>query len=366
MKKLFTLVAMAFMAVGANAQTLVAERDWTGVAEYDLGFFQEGESDATYEMVADGIAITHSADMGEGKEWQPQMSVLQDFNLDIDETYKVVITAKIPADGNLQVNMGDWTTNKQYVVPVTASDDFQEIEVEFPDFPDNATGAHVLFQPGRIPGTTIVKKVQVFNMSGEPEPEPEPQGDEVVAERDWTGVAEYDLGFFQEGESDATYEMVADGIAITHSADMGEGKEWQPQMSVLQDFNLDIDETYKVVITAKIPADGNLQVNMGDWTTNKQYVVPVTASDDFQEIEVEFPDFPDNATGAHVLFQPGRIPGTTIVKKVQVLHKGGGETGIKNVKAAKVNGARYNLAGQKVDASYKGIVIQNGKKFIQK
>ena len=248
MKKLFTLVAMAFMAVGANAQTLVAERDWTGVAEYDLGFFQEGESDATYEMVADGIAITHSADMGEGKEWQPQMSVLQDFNLDIDETYKVVITAKIPADGNLQVNMGDWTTNKQYVVPVTASDDFQEIEVE----------------------------------------EPEPQGDEVVAERDWTGVAEYDLGFFQEGESDATYEMVADGIAITHSADMGEGKEWQPQMSVLQDFNLEIDETYIVVITAKIPTDGNLQVNMGDWTTNKQYVVPVTASDDFQEIEVEF------------------------------------------------------------------------------
>ena len=86
MKKLFTLVAMALMAVGASAQTLVAERDWTGVAEYDLGFFQEGESDATYAMVADGIAITHSADMGEGKEWMPQMSVLQDFNLTIDET----------------------------------------------------------------------------------------------------------------------------------------------------------------------------------------------------------------------------------------------------------------------------------------
>ena len=30
------------------------------------------------------------------------------------------------------------------------------------------------------------------------------------------------------------------------------------------------------------------------------------------------------------------------------------------------NGAVYNLAGQKVDASYKGIVIQNGRKFIQK
>jgi hypothetical protein len=27
---------------------------------------------------------------------------------------------------------------------------------------------------------------------------------------------------------------------------------------------------------------------------------------------------------------------------------------------------RYNLAGQKVDANYKGIVIENGKKFMIK
>ena len=45
----------------------------------------------------------------------------------------------------------------------------------------------------------------------------------------------------------------------------------------------------------------------------------------------------------------------------------GGETAIQKVQVVKAeNGARYNLAGQKVDAAYKGIVIQNGKKFIQK
>ncbi|MCH5310486.1 MAG: hypothetical protein J1E57_00750 [Prevotella sp.] len=44
-----------------------------------------------------------------------------------------------------------------------------------------------------------------------------------------------------------------------------------------------------------------------------------------------------------------------------------GETGISNTIAEKnVNAPAYNLAGQKVDASYKGIVIQNGKKFVQK
>lgn len=43
-------------------------------------------------------------------------------------------------------------------------------------------------------------------------------------------------------------------------------------------------------------------------------------------------------------------------------------TAILNVvkKNAAGNGAIYNLAGQKVDASYKGIVIKEGKKFIQK
>lgn len=41
-------------------------------------------------------------------------------------------------------------------------------------------------------------------------------------------------------------------------------------------------------------------------------------------------------------------------------------TGITAVKAAQQNGAIYNVAGQMVTSSYKGLVIKNGKKFIQK
>ena len=42
-------------------------------------------------------------------------------------------------------------------------------------------------------------------------------------------------------------------------------------------------------------------------------------------------------------------------------------TGITNITAAKAeNGVRYNLAGQKVNAGYKGVVIMNGKKMLQK
>ena len=43
------------------------------------------------------------------------------------------------------------------------------------------------------------------------------------------------------------------------------------------------------------------------------------------------------------------------------------ETAIQGVKAATAkDGVRYNLAGQKVNASYKGVVIMNGKKYFQK
>ena len=47
--------------------------------------------------------------------------------------------------------------------------------------------------------------------------------------------------------------------------------------------------------------------------------------------------------------------------------RGGGETGIVELPVnIKYNGAIYNLQGQKVDASYRGVVIMNGKKIVNK
>ena len=43
-----------------------------------------------------------------------------------------------------------------------------------------------------------------------------------------------------------------------------------------------------------------------------------------------------------------------------------GTSNISTVKADAVNAPAYNLAGQKVAESYKGVVIQNGRKLIQK
>ena len=43
-----------------------------------------------------------------------------------------------------------------------------------------------------------------------------------------------------------------------------------------------------------------------------------------------------------------------------------GGTGISNVKAEDANAPIYNLAGQKVTKDTKGVLIQNGKIFVNK
>ena len=59
-------------------------------------------------------------------------------------------------------------------------------------------------------------------------------------------------------------------------------------------------------------------------------------------------------------------PATTAAVKAEIDAAAGGETGINTVKSASENGVRYNLSGQKVAEGYKGVVIMNGRKMIQK
>ena len=360
MKKLFTLVAMALMAVGANAQTKIAEADFTTATEF-TGWtqFADEQTDGKCELQAgEGLAITVGVQTGQ--LWQPQIMVIGDgsFNLEEDGNYKVVVTAKFPTAGTLQINMGSWSANDQATFPIEASDDFQTVECDFEGWSVNAEGAHLLFQCGDFKGTTLVKSIEVYDMSGE-------GGETVLYENDFTGITEF-TGWsqFDDSQTDGKVEVDADGVAITVGVQTGQ--LWQPQVMIVPDgsFNLEEDGNYKVVITAKYPTDGTLQVNMGSWSANDQATFPITATGDFQTDEFDFEGWSVNAEGAHLLFQCGDFKGTTIVKSVKIIQIGG-ETAIKSVKAAKEDGAIYNLAGQKVNATYKGVVIKNGKKYIQ-
>ena len=203
------------------------------------------------------------------------------------------------------------------------------------------------------------------------------EGEVLIYEMDWQGV-DYHIGWIDSEDTYLTAEGTDEGLAITVRTT--QDQIWQPQVMVVPDaFSLEEGHDYIVRLTLKVPSDGNYQVNLGSWYDNTQYQAPATASNEWQEIDVKFPKFgwdegvlysweADSQLDlacCHVLLQCGWMVGTTIVKKVQVIEKlKGGATAIKTTKPDKADGAIYNLSGQNVDASYKGIVIQNGKKRI--
>ena len=146
--------------------------------------------------------------------------------------------------------------------------------------------------------------------------------DKIVAQKDWTGEANLP-GFVEFADNQGSANMVNDGISINVKYT---SNYWQPQLSVLDGFNLKAGVNYKVVVVAKFPGDGQLQINMGSWENNKQYNFPVKATGDFQEVVCEFPQngesYGADITNAHVLFQCGNFLGTTIVKSVKVIEPG--------------------------------------------
>lgn len=169
MKKLFTLFAVAMIAIGANAQTLIAEKDFTGIAESalpDVSSYCEGVN-AYGSSDANGIAITVESQTRQTVcpliwLWRPGFDALE---LKSNGCYKMVVTAKFPTDGRLVMSLlsGDLWQSSAYV---NATGGFQEVEVDFPIPPMFFQGENcgLMIICGDFIGTTILKKVQLYEM----------------------------------------------------------------------------------------------------------------------------------------------------------------------------------------------------------
>ena len=198
----------------------------------------------------------------------------------------------------------------------------------------------------------------------------------VIAEIDWSTQEAFNN--WCSGENGSTAVVGAEGLEINVPA--AGDNYWNPQTVVLNIEGEKVadnpdapailaeDGQYQVVIVAKHPA-GHLQVNLGTWDdgVSLQKDFDVEEAADFHEIVVDFSEgWPaDCFSNVHVLWQSGALPGLSVLKSIQIIDLNA--TAIKTVKAAKkFEGAIYNLAGQKVNASYKGVVIKEGKKYIQK
>lgn len=74
-----------------------------------------------------------------------------------------------------------------------------------------------------------------------------------------------------------------------------------------------------------------------------------------------------DAAGSKSFRMTRGLSGTNVfITKIEII-RGGNTTAVESVKSMKnTTGYIYNLAGQRVDANYKGIVIINGKKIFRK
>ena len=162
-------------AISPNDGAVIAKKDFTGGFEgnypnwYQFGAGQDGSISSD----PDGVAINVGSKTGQF--WDPQVMLInEEIQLRKGGNYKVVVTAKFPCNGQLLINMGSWAAGKQYPVDVVSTGEFQEVEINFLNYPydcNNSGGvgdAHVLFMCGDFLGTTIVKKIQVWDLDAGP------------------------------------------------------------------------------------------------------------------------------------------------------------------------------------------------------
>jgi hypothetical protein len=187
-----------------------------------------------------------------------------------------------------------------------------------------------------------------------------------IAKKNWVG-ADNPASWYSDGTG--VVEIVDEGLAITNFS--MQDNAWDTQTAVLWDFSLEEGHSYIVRLTVKVPSDGTYHLGMGSWDGRGIWTscqVPVQFGDSYQVIDVEYPEYQGSVYGDGLVFLGcGWVVGSTIIKEVELLEKTT-TAGIQSLKPVpeKVTGETlYNLAGQKVDASYKGIVIKNGKKVVK-
>ena len=378
MRKILLVLAALFAMTSVNAQ----EEGDALVSLLKLNFegavpkyLPTGDNPMEVEATADGLALTHASTSGSFSDHMIQITD-DCLTLQMKHNYVVRMTVKVPHKdkkkdilnrdcGYLGIQLGNAKSWTQTGIFVKGGDDFQVVDFEIPHYPHNIEGdGCIILNTHNVLGTSVLKDVEVFEAPTDPE-SPVIGGMKLIGEQNWENK-EYIVFDGPEG----VYKSTAEGLAINNP--VMQEYIYTPQTCVVNDFDLKQGFDYIVRLTLKVPSDGTYNVIMGNYV----HEVPVKGSDSWQVIDVIFSDFgEETADGTDhsmedvfVNLGSGWVVGTTVVKQAEVYEVVGsgarGTTAIQGVKASAAGDAVYNLAGQKVDASYKGIVIQNGKKRI--
>ena len=163
-------------------------------------------------------------------------------------------------------------------------------------------------------------------------PEPVVEGTKI-AEMDYTTAAQYPYYRMEPTNPEAGNFDVKDG-ALVISATAAQANMWEMQPFILDWFNIKAGNNYNIAIYMEATSDVDLWLGFGTWAGSMAlYGQKANAARgwNYYTVENATAECATSENNAHILFQCG-----------------------------------YNLAGQKVNNGFKGVVIMNGKKMLQK
>ena len=300
MKKFFTLIVMALMAVGVNAQS--RSLLWEGQKEMDGSWpsVQIASSEFATAAVGDKIVVTVSkADNSINSEWQwgPQVFINVDW-----KSLKDTSAASLKESTEAQETSFEITADGLAQIKAAS-----EVEVQ---------GMNVVVS--KIELESSVPTTSSSFWEGE------------VNFGSWANALEI------EAEKFATISE-GDGLEFVYTTTENKEQNWYQ-------FKFEFNGTTDLLASVpNLNEYGCASVALG--STKFKFTL--------------------NAADAATLKEKGmKITGKDIIlTQINIIKVA---TGITAVKTAQQDGVRYNLAGQKVNAGYKGVVIMNGKKFVVK
>ncbi len=153
--------------------------------------------------------------------------------------------------------------------------------------------------------------------------------------------------------SEETLTRNEDGTITFNAAAWGGMAAWL----VVDEVKADWSNYKKIVFEYAEPTTVNTQIKIGDYSA--------WGNPGITSLEMPFDD-KDVSAIEQVALQCSD-PTTLVVTAIYLVKKGGDEAAITSLTTNALSNAKiYNLAGQVVDKNYKGIVICNGKKYMQK
>ena len=365
MKQIYYFCLMAFaMLFAAEASATEVEDysiDWSKQTAFNFWAAPDGDVKAHLSVTADGLQAENTTAMD---NYRFQYQCASNLGLKEGKDYTLKIVMKGSAEGKMHLAIGEWGNQAQSDITFSTEEKAYEVH-----FTASADSGFVLCQSGAFVGTTTIKSITITHEEGTFDGNMYIEYTGKGGENEWDQQAFYDLPVALE--KDATYTMSMKVKASENYDDLAFWPIWNASenkneyggsnaVQYLASQKVTTDwTTISWTFPATFPHD-RLQFCFGKLDGSIDFDDLVLTKEGSTENLIGNGDFATSSLKGWGANWNG--PSFAIVKVASPT------TAIKsiNTQAKKAQQPAYNLSGQRVNESYKGLVIVNGKKMMRK